>query len=156
MNRAYLTGLVGAACCSLLLHYVPQFEGTVNHGYKDPIGIVTACVGHTATAELGRAYTDEECETLLVDDLSEHAQGVLECITYRPLTTGERAAFVSMAFNIGVHKFCNSTLAEKANVGDMPGACAEISRWIRAGGQPRNGLKKRRAVERAICEGKIQ
>ena len=56
------------------------------------------------------------------------------------------------AFNVGNARFCSSTLARKANAGDMAGACAELSRWTYAGGKPLPGLVKRRATERAICE----
>ena len=30
---------------------------------------------------------------------------------------------------------CTESLARKANAGDMAGACAELSRWTRAGGR---------------------
>lgn len=152
-TKQTLAGMVGAGCCAVLLTYVPQFEGTVLRGYKDPIGIVTACTGNTKSAVLGKPYTKEECERLLVDDLVEHAAGIEKCIT-RPLSTGERAASVSLAFNIGVEAFCDSTMARKLNAAD-PTACAELDRWIKAGGQVLPGLVKRRAIERQICEGKI-
>jgi lysozyme len=136
-----------------LLAYVPQFEGTILRGYKDPIGIVTACTGNTKSAILGKPYTKEECETLLLEDLQEHSEGVLSCVK-RELTTGERAAAISFAFNVGVNAFCSSTMARKLAAND-PTACAELSRWTKAGGKVLPGLVKRRAIERDICEGKI-
>lgn len=142
---------VGAVCAAVLIVCVPKFEGLVLRGYKDPIGIVTACAGHTATAVLGRVYTVAECEKLLEDDLVSHAEGVKACITH-PLTTYQLAAAVSFAYNIGVPRFCGSTMAEKFNRGDIKGACAELSRWTRAGGKVLPGLVKRRAAERAMCE----
>lgn len=152
MSRTKLAAIVGAPCAGILLACVPAFEGMVLRGYRDPIGIVTACAGHTATAVLGRPYSLEECNALLEADLLEHAQGVTRCVT-KPLTTGQRAAFVSFAYNVGVAKFCRSTMARKANAGDMAGACAELSKWTLAGGKQLPGLVKRRASERAICEG---
>ena len=68
------------------------------------------------------------------------------------MTDGQKAAFLSFAFNVGAQKFCGSTLVKKANQGDMPGACAELSRWTYAGGRELPGLVKRRAAERALCE----
>jgi lysozyme len=88
-----------------------------------------------------------------MDDLIEHAKGVKACVTY-PLTPNQLAASVSFAFNIGVNKFCASTMAQKFNAGDMKGACAELSRWTKAGGRELPGLVKRRAIERDMCEGK--
>jgi lysozyme len=153
--NAKLIALVGAGCCSLLITFVPKFEGEVRHGYRDPIGIITACDGHTATAELGRTYTHEECESLLQTDLLEHAEGVEQCVNIGELTTGQRAAVISFAFNVGVQKFCDSTFARKLNHHDST-ACAELSKWIYAGGRQLPGLVSRRATERAICEGKVQ
>lgn len=149
-----LAATVGAGAAATLLYFTPQFEGMVLRGYKDPIGIVTACAGHTKTAVLGRAYTKAECERLLEEDLVAHAHGVLACVPRAKLTTGQVAAFVSFAYNVGVAKFCGSTLAAKARAGDLPGACAELSRWTLAGGRELPGLVTRRATERAICEGR--
>jgi lysozyme len=150
-----LIGVVGATCAASLLTCVPQFEGRVLRGYKDPIGIVTACTGHTATAVLGRAYTVQECDNLLVQDLVVHAEGVKACVK-KPLTTYQLAASVSFAFNVGVNKFCESSMAKKFNDGDIKGACAELSKWTKAGGRELPGLVKRRQIERAMCEGRLQ
>lgn len=153
INRTRLVAMVGAGAAATLLAYVPRFEGVVLRGYKDPIGIVTACAGHTKTAVLGRAYTQAECERLLVIDLVEHADGVASCI-HTDMTPGQRAAFVSFAYNVGVSKFCKSTMARLANAGEMGRACAELSKWTYAGGRQLPGLVKRRKTERAICEGR--
>lgn len=153
MNKRLLVTL-GAGTAALLTAYVPTFEGMVLRGYRDPIGIVTACSGHTATAVLGKPYSLAECQALLEHDLIEHATGVVGCIK-QPLSMGQKAAFTSFAFNVGTTKFCRSTLAKKANLGDMAGACAELSRWVRAGGKPLPGLVKRRQIERDMCEGRI-
>lgn len=152
-TKGKLAGVVGAGCATLLCAHVPQFEGMVLRGYKDPIGIVTACAGHTATAVLGKPYTREECDQLLQVDLIDHAEGVLACVD-RELTTGERAAAISFAYNVGVSKFCGSTFARKLNEGDI-GACAELLRWTKAGGRELPGLVKRRQVERDMCDGRF-
>lgn len=148
-----LVASVGACCAAILVALVPQFEGTVKKTYRDPIGIITACTGHTGPElRMGQVFTDEQCTELTGDDLVTHAQGVQDCIT-EPLSDGELAADVSIAFNIGVNAFCNSTLARKQNAGDHAGACAEFSRWDKAGGKVLPGLVKRRAAERRLCEG---
>jgi lysozyme len=151
-----LKATVGASCALLLLAYVPDFEGVILRGYKDPIGIVTACAGHTKTAILGRPYTPQECQVLLEVDLVEHADGVLACTPGLRGKTGPLAAASSFAFNVGVGAYCRSTMARKFNAGDIDGGCAELDRWTRAGGKVLPGLVKRRATERAICEGRIQ
>lgn len=157
MSRARLIAAVGAAGAATLLTTTPQLEGMVLRGYKDPIGIVTACAGHTATAVLGKPYSREECLVLLEKDLAEHAEGIAQCLPFavwEKMKTWQRAAFVSFAYNVGVRKFCTSSMATKVRSGDLAGACAELSRWVYAGGEMLPGLVKRRRIERDMCEGK--
>ena len=149
--REKLIAKVGAASAALLLAVVPVFEGTVLKTYRDPIGVLTSCMGHTGPElKMGQKFTLEQCDQQLAEDLNKHADA-LACIR-PPLTDGQKAAFVSFAYNVGAQKFCNSTLARKANARDMAGACAELSRWTFAGGKELPGLVNRRKVEREICE----
>ena len=155
MSRAKLAAKIGAGATALAVPLVMLYEGTVLQSYRDPIGIVTACVGHTGPElRMGQRYTRQQCEDMLYGDLLKHAQA-LDCIK-QPMTDGQKAAFLSFAFNVGNKAFCDSTLARKANAGDMPGACAELSRWTRAGGRELPGLVKRRAAERELCERGLQ
>ena len=150
-DRGKLVAKIGAGATALAVPLVMLYEGTVLQSYRDPIGIITACVGHTGPElRMGQRYTRQQCEDMLYGDLLKHAQA-LDCIKH-PLTDGQKAAFVSFAFNVGNKAFCDSTLARKANAGDMAGACAELSRWTRAGGRELPGLVKRRAAERELCE----
>lgn len=156
---------IGAGAVALVLPCVMFFEGTVLKGYRDPIGIVTACTGNTSDAQLGRNYTPAECEELLAKDLLEHDKIVDRCVRV-PLQPHERAAYLSFAFNVGPGRagqrdgFCvlrngrTPTFLARLNAGDRAGACAGLSDWTRAGGQVLPGLVKRRAAERAMCEGK--
>lgn len=162
-SRVKLVTTVGAACTALLLACVPQFEGMVLRGYKDPIGIVTACAGHTKTAILGRAYSKEECADLLAEDLLEHAQGVLSCTPVLEGRPYQLAAATSFAYNVGVNAYCRSTTARRFNAGDIAGACKAMNesdsgkpQWVTAGGKVLPGLVARRATERALCEGKLK
>lgn len=152
-SRVKLVAMVGAGVAAMLTSQVPKFEGMILRGYRDPIGIVTACAGHTKTAVLGKAYTPAECDELLAQDLVEHAAPVLRCTPGLKDKPGPLGAAVSFAFNVGAANYCGSTMARKFNAGDIMGGCAELSKWIYAGGQVLPGLVKRRASERAICEG---
>lgn len=147
-----LIAAIGAAATALVVPLVARYEGTVQRTYRDPIGIITACTGHTGPAlRMGQTFTRQQCEAMLYQDLAQHANA-LGCIT-QPLTDGQRAAFLSFAFNVGEGAFCQSTLVRKANAGDLQGACAELSRWTYAGGKQLPGLVQRRAAERQLCEG---
>ena len=150
-DRSKLIAKIGAAAAALAVSAVAFYEGTVQRTYRDPIGIITACTGHTGPElQMGQTFTREQCDDMLAKDLLEHA-AALDCIK-TPLADGQKAAFLSFAFNVGNGAFCGSTLARKANAGDMRGACAELSRWTLAGGRELPGLVKRRAAERALCE----
>ena len=149
--RQRLAAKIGAGAVALVLPVVVLYEGTVLRSYVDPVGIVTACTGHTGPElHMGQRYTKEQCETMLYGDLLKHAD-VLDCIK-TPLADNQKATFLSFAFNVGNGAFCKSTLARKANAGDLMGACAELSRWVMAGGRELPGLVKRRAAERQLCE----
>lgn len=155
-QRKTLVGMVGAAAAALLISVVPKFEGTVFVAAPDPIGIVTACMGDTKNVKLGQRFTPQECEQRLEQRLAEHAQDVDRCTPLAAMTWYQRVAFVDFAYNVGATAYCGSTMAKKVRAGDYAGACAELSRWTYAGGRQLPGLVKRRATERAICEGKMQ
>ena len=141
------------AVVALATPVVVHYEGEIRHGYRDPIGIVTACVGHTKTAQLGRTYTATECADLLRADLAEHHAGLRACLR-GAVPAHVEAALLSFAFNVGVAKACKSTAVAKINTGDLAGGCAELSKWIMAGPRVLPGLVKRREAERALCEGR--
>ena len=150
-ERNKLALKIGAGAVALCVPLVMYFEGTIQRVYRDPIGILTSCTGHTGPElRMGMVFTKQQCEQQLLADLLKHSEA-LDCIKV-VMTDGQKAAFLSFAFNVGTGAFCGSTLARKANAGDMRGACAELSRWTLAGGKEMPGLAKRRAAERKVCE----
>lgn len=149
---------VGAGAASLVLSLaagvVVHFEGYVPETYADPVGIPTICYGHTGDdVRPGEKLGLSQCEQLLRGDLAAAYGAVQRCI-HVPLKPYEAAAFTSFTYNVGATAFCQSALARKANSSDMPGACAEMSRWVYSDGEKLPGLVRRRAAERALCEGK--
>jgi lysozyme len=132
---------------------VMYFEGKRNEAYYDnlpSVALVTACYGHTdPKLKITDKFTDEHCKDLLIQDLLEAELGVEACIK-APLTDNQKASLISFTYNVGRGKLCGSTLAKKANARQP--FCAELSKWVYAGGKVRNGLVKRRAAERQLCE----
>ena len=142
-DKYKLIAKIGAATAALVVFTVALYEGTVLRTYRDPIGIVSACTGHTGNGpdiHERAVHRDARCGFAQVRRVK------------RPMNDGQKAAFLSFAFNVGNGAFCSSTLVRKANAGDMPGACAELSRWTYAGGKQLPGLVNRRAAERKLCE----
>lgn len=152
--RRGLAAIVGVVAAAGLVSLVPKFEGTVPRTYKDLGGVLTYCTGATENAIWGKTYTPEECKAQLDRDLARHAEGVMECV-HVPLTDGQKIAFVDAAYNIGVKAFCESSMARRANEGDMSGACMALLKWDKVNGNVVKGLATRRAIERKICEGKM-
>lgn len=136
---------------------VAKWEGVRYEAYPDPAtggAPWTVCYGHTGPDVVrGRKYTAAECERLLQQDLGEAQSIVRRCIAV-PMLPHQEAALISAVFNIGPKVVCGSTLQRKAKAGDWAGACAQLDRWKFAAGRPMRGLVRRRADERAMCEGR--
>jgi lysozyme len=145
-----LVAIVGAVAAATLLSFTPMWEGTELKTYKDLGGVLTYCTGATENAMWGKTYTPEECRAQLDRDLARHAEGVMVCIRV-PLTDLQKAAFVDAAYNIGVSAFCGSSMARRANAGDMRGACDALLMWDKVGGKQVRGLTRRRQAERELC-----
>ena len=131
---------------------IAPWEGYEARPYRDAVGVLTVCYGHTGNVQ-DRAYTQAECDALLHSDVGIAWRAVERCI-HVPMTEYQAAALVSAAYNIGPSVVCGSTLQLKANAGDWPGACAQLDRWVYAKGKRLRGLVKRRAAERQLCEGR--
>jgi lysozyme len=59
-------------------------------------------------------------------------------------------AMVSLAYNIGVGAFSNSTLLKRVNAKDFIGAGNEFLKWDKSGGKPLLGLTRRRQREKEL------
>ncbi len=125
--------------------------------YRDIAGVWTICDGITRGVRPGMVVTSEYCLRRLEEELVIHARGVMACT---PGLAGQgrdnqRAAAVSLAFNIGVRGFCRSTAARRFNAGNVRGACDAFLAWNKARVRGRlvvvRGLALRRQRERAVC-----
>lgn len=141
-----------AAVLALAAPLIVKWEGARYVPYRDAVGVVTVCEGHTGPdIEWGRRYTREECAAFREKDMAQAQAVVRRCLTM-PMLTHVEAALVSATYNIGPSVVCGSTLMRKAQANDWPGACAELDRWKYAGGRALDGLIFRRADERYLCE----
>lgn len=119
--------------------------------YICPAGVLTVGWGHTgADVVAGMVITQAEADNLLLKDLKRFCDAVAELA---PKATDDQfAAMVSLAFNIGVGAFKDSTLLKKFKAGDLTGAALEFPKWNKAGGKVLPGLVIRRAAERHLFE----
>lgn len=121
--------------------------GFVRTGYLDPVGIPTACAGHTKTAVVGKKYTLSTCGRLLNEDTTE-AQAAVKRLVKIKITQAQYDELTDFVFNVGTGNFASSTLLRKVNAGDCLGAGAEFPRWVYAKGQYLRGLENRRILNR--------
>lgn len=147
---------IGSSLALSGAHLVGSWEGEVRAVYVDPVGIKTVCYGHTGKyIKDGKAYTHEECVQILAHDLVEHNREMHKYIRV-PINLYQDAAFTSFCFNVGVKACRNSTAFKLLNQFDYTGACAQLKRWVFAGGKVFTGLVNRRGDEYAMCMGTMK
>lgn len=139
------------AIATVMLSGKGGLEGREYYPYEDVVGVLTVCDGHTGPDIVkGRRYSDKECDVLTRNDLTRIARQVDPFIKVKTTET-QRAAIYSFAYNVGATAAINSTLLKKLNAKDYSGACAELKRWVYAGGKKWKGLVNRRDVEYEVC-----
>lgn len=146
---ATLRGRVIAGVAASGIALVAYYEGYRPQAYVDPVGIVTVCYGHTATAQLGQKFTKEQCDALLRKDL-QAAEAAVQSSVKVALSQTQYDALVSFTFNVGSGNLRSSTLLRRLNAGDYCLAAREFPRWNRAKGKVLPGLTKRRLAEQAL------
>lgn len=135
---------------------VAAWEGLYLRTYKDKLAhdLLTVCYGATKAElpdiSITDVYTKEECQQLLADALPRYYRGIAKCVDMSKLTEHQKAAAVSLAYNVGIRATCKSTFLQKLGEGD-PKACDYILRYNKASGRIVQGLINRRMAERKIC-----
>lgn len=136
----------------LAIAIVGNWEGLRLYAYQDVVGVWTACYGETKGVRPGMRFTKEQCDVMFIGSLAEHEAGMRRCLKAPDsLPDKTYVAFVSATYNIGVAGFCGSSMARRANTGDLRGACEALMLWTKAGGRVVQGLVNRRAAERKLC-----
>ncbi len=106
-------------------------EGMRPVAYKDPVGIVTVCAGHTKTAKLGQVKTEAQCAKLLQQDVRD-SETAIKRLTTAKLTQRQYDALVSFVFNVGEPNYASSTLLKHINAGRCHAAADEFVKWNKA------------------------
>ena len=136
------------------LQIIKDSEGLRTRAYYDTGNVLTIGYGHTSAAGApkvvkGMTITAAEAEEILRRDVAGAEKDVLDLVKV-PLNENQFSALVSFVFNLGRVQVAESTLLRKLNAGADP--ASEFDRWIYDNGKPLEGLRKRRAKERALFE----
>ncbi|ENO8657295.1 lysozyme [Yersinia enterocolitica] len=152
MKKIY--GVVAGGAMAIAIALVggsDGLEGREYMPYRDVVGVLTVCDGHTGKDIVpSKRYSDAECDALLHQDLIP-VFAAIDRIVNVPMSDFRKAALASFGYNVGITAMTNSTMVKKLNRGDTSGACDELRRWIKAGGKVWKGLVNRREVERELC-----
>lgn len=153
VRRRGLAGMTaGALVIAMATPFIAKWEGVRTEAYLDIVGVPTICFGDTHGVQIGDTATMPECVDRLEEDVQAFYAEISPCMTNKGIPLGVQASMLELAFNVGSGPVCRSTMMRKANVGDYVGACNELRRWVKAGGQRIRGLENRRADSKhALC-----
>lgn len=132
---------------------IKRFEGCPLKVYQDPVGIWTIGWGFTGAAirrdtpDYTQAQADQELSNRLTK--LDYMLGLDLFIT---INNHQRAALLSLGWNIGLGNLSHSTLLKLVNDGAFGAAAAQFGMWTFAKGIQLRGLVVRREAERACFE----
>lgn len=146
--------MINAAGAALLT----KSEGIRLKAYLCPAGVPTIGRGHTKgiTAQMvrdGYTITPDQERTLFVEDMVQWERDVRECLKRKP-NDNQLAAFICLAYNIGIAGFKKSTVLREFEKGDDMAAATAFAMWNKATVSGKKivvrGLVTRRAEEAAL------
>lgn len=128
---------------------IAKFEGFSAHAYPDADGFSIG-YGHFITEDdpydASSVIDEATGYQLLLSDLGDRIACVNGAVKV-DLTPNQRAALISLTYNIGCGAFQSSTLLKLLNAGDYDGAAAQFSVWRKSQGTILDALVSRRAQE---------
>ncbi|MBC6716904.1 lysozyme [Aurantimonas sp. DM33-3] len=147
-------GAAAAALLALVTTEALHWESLETTAYRDVVGVWTICIGETKGVRPGMRFTADECKSKFATRIVEFEADMRRCLSAPDAIPGKTyAAFLLATYNIGGGNFCKSSMARRANAGDLRGACDALLMWNK-GGQPLRvirGLTNRRQAERKLC-----
>ena len=137
------------------LKFIKDHEGCVLHPYNDAAGYATIGIGrliakrpvNEADKKQYAVFTETDALNLLHTDVSQFVQGVNTLVTNKDINQNQFDAMVSLAFNVGMGNFANSSVLRFTNTKQYDKASAAFLLWNKAGGKVLAGLTKRRQDE---------
>ena len=138
------------------LELIKEFEGFSSVAYLCSAKKATIGYGNTfwedgTPVKIGDQISKERAETLLKHVVDNFSVAVEVDIKIE-VSQNQFDAMVSLAYNIGLGAFKNSTLLRQLNRGNFVGASQEFLRWDKSNGKPLPGLTRRREREKMLFD----
>lgn len=155
-QTATATGGVAAAVIAMATAFLQPWEGKRNTTYLDTIAnppVLTVCYGETDPqyAYRGASYTDQECLDMLKSSVAAFYADMERVANTDAIPVSVQASLLELLYNVGMGQFSTSTILRLANEGDYAAACAQLDRWVNAGGRRIQGLVNRRNASEEMC-----
>jgi lysozyme len=136
------------------IELIKAWEGCKLKAYKDVAGVWTVGYGLTSGAgfiEVGpdTVLTQDEADWYLEQVVDKFASQIRPMIAGQ-INENQFAAFVSLAYNIGVGAFKRSSALKHFNAGRIELVPDAMRMWKKAGGKTVQGLINRREAEVAL------
>lgn len=136
------------------INLITSFEDLKLKAYDDGVGVWTIGYGTTVypngvVVKKGDSCTLEQAKSFFQHDLRRFETTVNGIVTVS-LSQNQFNALVSLAYNIGINAFKNSTLVNYLNAGNYKAAADQFLVWNKGGGKVLKGLVRRRAAERDL------
>lgn len=139
---------------NIALALIKKWEGCKLVAYQPVPGDLWT-IGYGATGPdiyQGVRWTQEQADADLLTRLAILERQIQAHITYN-IFDNELGACLSLAYNIGIRNFIDSTLLVKINEGNMDEAADEFLKWDHFHGQILQGLENRREDEKNVFLG---
>lgn len=137
------------------LPLIRSFEGCRLEAYSDAVGVPTIGWGSTrlrnGPVKLGTRISQAEADALLEEEVRQlFAPGVFKLLPMaKHWRSGQQAALISFAYNLGLGALEDSTLRKRLLAGEDAATVVrqELPKWVHAGQAVLPGLERRRAAE---------
>jgi lysozyme len=160
-NHSAVAALQSATISAAGLTLIRAFESCRLQAYLPTthdvptIGWGATCCADGAPVHLGMVWSQAQADARLAADITRFARHVDDLITGVATQWFEFDALVSLAYNIGLGAFGESTLLRLHRDGSTAATAAQFGRWNRQAGTVLAGLTRRRAAEAAHYRGTI-
>lgn len=129
---------------------IQRWEKCRLKAYLDSGGVPTIGWGHTSGVKLGQVWTQEQCDQTFEVEVGHFWRGVYRLTSNVYSTEPQLGAMLSLAYNIGLQGFKNSSILRHHRARDYGLAADSFLLWVKDNGVFIQGLYNRRVVERNL------